>query len=199
VLRRQWVGLVATCWLLAVSVGAVGQMGTAVSPINTSGAASILITEIEVNGADDDDSSDAVDWVEICNTGTTAVSVGGWIVEAEVDSWSQWGGLRRSDPIPAETVLLPGECYVISRKDRWMTNDSTRSVRLYAEMALETGVRVMMLVDEAMWREQRENPYNHFVDNADDTRTLQLVDVSGQWMWLLREQTRGTRSDQPGS
>jgi len=199
VLQRCWVALVAICWLLAVSVSAIGQVGTAVSPINTSGVSSVWITEIEANGPDDDDSPDAVDWVEICNTGTTPVPIGGWIVEAEVDSWSQWGGLRRSDPIPAGIVLQPGQCYVIERKDRWMTNDNTRSVRLYAAMTLEAGVRVMMLVDEAMWREQRENPYNHFVDNEDDTRTFQLVDVNGQWMWLLREQTRGTWSDQPES
>jgi len=192
---RPWfAALFCLASVLCVSVAGQCQLGAAVALATQSGPTSVRITEIEVNGPGDDSSPDTVDWVEICNTGTAPVAIGGWVVEAEVDSWSQWGGLRRSDPVPLGTILEPGECTVIERSDRWMTNDTTKSVKLFAEMPLDAGGRVMMLVDEAMCRYPRENPYDHFIDNENNTRTFQLVDVDGYWWWLFREQTRGTWS-----
>jgi len=152
----------------------------------------VQITEIEVNGPDNDSNPDTKDWVEICNTGDIPVEVGGWVVEAEVWSWSQWGGLRRSDPIDADTVLQPGECLIFERANRWMTNDTVHAIRLYALWTNDSGEMAMVLVHKVT-QAPVESIWSNFRDKENDERTLQLtLAEDGEYSWSLQEPTPGS-------
>ena len=64
----------------------------------------VVINEIESNG-------DATDWVEVTNTGSTAVDLSGWTV---MDS-DPTGHAAETTPLPAGTILQPGKYFVFDQ------------------------------------------------------------------------------------
>ncbi|MDF2560829.1 MAG: hypothetical protein K0R99_2275 [Microbacterium sp.] len=64
----------------------------------------VVINEIESNG-------DATDWVEVANTGSTAVDLSGWTV---MDS-DPTGHAAETTPLPAGTTLQPGAYFVFDQ------------------------------------------------------------------------------------
>lgn len=64
----------------------------------------VVINEIESNG-------DATDWVEVLNTGTTAVDVSGWTVMDNDPN----GHADQATPLPAGTLLAPGAYFVFDQ------------------------------------------------------------------------------------
>ena len=64
----------------------------------------VVINEIESN-------ADTTDWVEVVNTGTTAVDVSGWSV---MDS-DPTGHAAETTPLPAGTILAPGAFFVFDQ------------------------------------------------------------------------------------
>ena len=62
---------------------------------------SVVVNEVESNG-------DATDWVEIMNVGSTDVDLSGWIM-LDNDPVGHAGDVT---PVPAGTILKPGEVYV---------------------------------------------------------------------------------------
>ncbi|WP_288872734.1 lamin tail domain-containing protein [uncultured Microbacterium sp.] len=64
----------------------------------------VVINEIESNG-------DATDWVEVTNTGSTAVDLSGWTV---MDS-DPTGHAAETTPLPAGTILQPGGYFVFDQ------------------------------------------------------------------------------------
>lgn len=67
-------------------------------------APDVAINEIVSNG-------DATDWVEIYNFGATPVDISGWTVMDE----DPFGHADQTTPLPAGTVLQPGEFYVFDQ------------------------------------------------------------------------------------
>lgn len=64
----------------------------------------VVINEIESNG-------DTTDWVEVTNTGSTAVDLSGWTV---MDS-DPTGHAAETTPLPAGTILQPGGYFVFDQ------------------------------------------------------------------------------------
>lgn len=84
--------------------------GAFVLAYSTPGAANscvmpdVVINEIESNG-------DATDWVEVVNTGSTAVDLSGWsVMDAD-----PVGHAAETTPLPAGTVLDPGAYFVFDQ------------------------------------------------------------------------------------
>lgn len=204
-------GLVAAVALIAVAIGCLAAERTLQTaafwrehlvPVDSLGVpVEVIITEIEVNPEGSDLDPGLEDWVELCNTGSMVVQLDGWIVEAEVWSLSQWGGLRWSDPIPQGTELQPGECYVVRRSSRWMTSETTHAVRLYAMLRVaETGEQVIAMIDEAVWGNPIvDNPYAFFSDTKSDIHTHQRCSLEGYPGWVFAPETPGSPGclDQP--
>jgi LPXTG-motif cell wall-anchored protein len=65
---------------------------------------SVVINEIESNG-------DTTDWVEVLNTGATAVDLSGWTVMDNDPN----GHANETTPLPAGTVLAPGAYFVFDQ------------------------------------------------------------------------------------
>ena len=64
----------------------------------------VVINEIESNG-------DATDWVEVVNSGSTAVDLSGWTL---MDG-DPVGHAAETTPLPAGTVLEPGAYFVFDQ------------------------------------------------------------------------------------
>ncbi|WP_168187174.1 lamin tail domain-containing protein [Salinibacterium sp. UTAS2018] len=90
--------------------GAANDCGAAELP-------GVRINEIESNG-------DATDWVELVNSGSSAVDISGWIIQDNDDSH-----LAR---IPAATVLAAGDFYVFDQPTLSFGLGTADSVRVFA-------------------------------------------------------------------
>jgi len=89
--RRSLTAVIAT----AAVVVPVGIVAGAASALNVS---PVVINEVESNG-------DATDWIELKNTGASAVDISGWIVKDDNDT--------RTLAVPASTTIAPGGYYTI--------------------------------------------------------------------------------------
>lgn len=137
----------------------------------------VQITEIEVNSPQDDRYGTTKDWVEIQNVGDFAVLVSGWYIEADVRVAGGQAYLRHSGPIPKGTVIPPGACCVVRSKNPLLTNETTRTVRLYAVLSVFDVPKYVRLLDEAALGEGE-----FFRDTTDDTWTWQRNDKG--WAFL---------------
>jgi hypothetical protein len=101
--------LVVALILLAVTVGAV--------------RGSVMISEVELNPPGDERKSDAVEWVELYNSGPEDVDIGAWMVST---SHGERVTIKEGTSIPAYGR------YEVTEKFQWLA-DENESVTLSLE------------------------------------------------------------------
>jgi len=160
----------------------------------------VYINEVEVNSEDDDNDLWTVDWVELYNAGGSAVDVSGWYVEAHIACESEactWGGIRWSDPIPAGTIIPPHGYCVVRRANRWMTNEGTHALALYAAVRMTYETVLAIRIDLAC-NGSCDDSYVTFCDTANDKQTIQRI-PDGTGDWVRAEGTPGAENSSPSN
>ena len=111
--RKLMLGLVGLTAAFIVVTGCVPDPPPAEPPVTT-----IHINEVESNGGTPGD------WVELINTGTTAVDLSGWSVLDGDDT-------HIPSVIPAGTSVAPGGYYIVEEAALGFGLGAADSVRLY--------------------------------------------------------------------
>jgi endonuclease/exonuclease/phosphatase family metal-dependent hydrolase len=83
---------------------AIGSVVANVVDNDAASPTSIVISEIMYNPASDESSPGIAEWIEVVNTGTSTIDLGGWLFDDE--DASNWGA------IPAGTMLSPDQIAV---------------------------------------------------------------------------------------
>lgn len=124
----------------------------AVTASSTKGAANScasLITTVKVNEVESDDGQPG-DWVELYNTGTTAVNIGGFVFKDNNDA--------RNYMIPAGTMIAPSGYYVLEEAAFDFGLGAADSARLYDTTGL--------LVDSYEWSAHATTTYGRCPDGT---------------------------------
>jgi hypothetical protein len=108
---------------------AIGNVVANIVDNDASAPTSIVISEIMYNPDSDEVAPGIAEWVEIVNAGTTAVDLGGWLLDDE--DATNWGA------IPAGTMLNPNQIAV------FFDADFTTEATFRAEWSVPAGALVV--------------------------------------------------------
>jgi len=129
---------------------------------------SIVISEIMYNPDSDESEPGVAEWIEVVNTGTSTVDLGGWLFDDE--DATNWGA------IPAQTDLAPGQVAVFF-DDEFTTAATFRSAWSISSEALVVGITWGSLANTP----SATSEILELLDNSNTQMDLVNFDDSGVW------------------